>query len=113
MDGAEGLPRSSAAQREELAVPAGSAPPSRPGSEDPETPLHSPVSDEELQAFLDRPIRDYDFRHAVLVNQQRRMRSGELHYIDHPLLGIVIKVSRYEFEPFVTAPVDSDLAGGR
>ena len=32
------------------------------------------------------------------------MRSGELHYIDHPLLGMVIKVSRYEFEPFFPDP---------
>ena len=113
MAGAEALPGADAAQRDDLAIPAGPAPLSRPMSEGAERPPHSPVSDEELQAFLDQPVRDYDFRHAILVNQQRRMRSGELHYIDHPLLGIVIKVSRYEFEPFVTAPADSDLAGVR
>lgn len=29
---------------------------------------------------------------AAHIQQSRRMRSGELHYIDHPLLGIVVKV---------------------
>jgi hypothetical protein len=52
---------------------------------------------------------DYGFRHAVLVDQRRRMRNGELHYIDHPLLGVLIKVSRYEFEPFIASP--SPLSG--
>lgn len=29
---------------------------------------------------------------AAEVKQTRRMRSGELHYLDHPMLGVVIKV---------------------
>ncbi len=29
---------------------------------------------------------------AAEIRQTRRMRSGELHYIDHPMLGIVIKI---------------------
>lgn len=29
---------------------------------------------------------------AAEVKQSRRMRSGELHYLDHPMLGVVIKV---------------------
>ncbi len=28
--------------------------------------------------------------------QKRRMRSGETHYLDHPLLGLIIKVTRVE-----------------
>lgn len=55
------------------------------------------------------PGPDYEFRHAILVKQRRRMRSGELHYIDHPMLGMVVKVSRYEFEPFF--PELTDQAG--
>ncbi|MEH6635052.1 MAG: CsiV family protein [Halioglobus sp.] len=35
----------------------------------------------------------YPFRHAVLMQQDRRMRSTEVHYIDHPLLGVVTKIS--------------------
>jgi hypothetical protein len=43
-------------------------------------------SDEELG-----PV--YPFRHAVLHKQKRRMRSGEVHYIDHPMLGVIVKVT--------------------
>jgi hypothetical protein len=35
----------------------------------------------------------YPFRHAVLLNQTRRMRSGEVHYIDHPMLGVIVKIT--------------------
>jgi len=33
---------------------------------------------------------------AADLNTSRRMRSGELHYLDHPLLGVLIQVDRYE-----------------
>jgi Peptidoglycan-binding protein, CsiV len=36
---------------------------------------------------------DYPFRHAVLLQQTRRMRSGEVAYLDHPLLGVLIKIT--------------------
>ncbi|MEZ5572332.1 MAG: CsiV family protein [Halioglobus sp.] len=36
---------------------------------------------------------DYPFRHAVLLKQSRRMRSGQLNYIDHPMLGVLVKIS--------------------
>jgi hypothetical protein len=36
---------------------------------------------------------DYPFRHAVLLQQTRRMRSGEVNYIDHPLLSVVLKIT--------------------
>ena len=32
-------------------------------------------------------------QHAM--QQSRRMRSNELHYMDHPLLGIVVQINRY------------------
>jgi len=32
------------------------------------------------------------------LRQSRRMRSGELHYIDHPLIGVLIRVTPYEKE---------------
>ena len=35
----------------------------------------------------------YPYRHAVLLQQKRRMRSTEVHYIDHPKLGVVIKIT--------------------
>lgn len=40
-----------------------------------------------LTAITDIPLR------AALIKQSRRMRSTELHYIDHPMLGILIRVT--------------------
>ena len=40
----------------------------------------------------------YGFRHAVLMQQKRRMRSKEVHYLDHPMLGVVVRLN----------PVDED-----
>jgi len=37
--------------------------------------------------------QQYPYRHAVLLQQRRRMRSEEIHYIDHPLLGIVVTLT--------------------
>lgn len=34
-------------------------------------------------------------KRVVTLTQKRRMRSNELHYIDHPLMGIVIKLQPY------------------
>lgn len=34
---------------------------------------------------------------TVPMQQDRRMRSGELHYIDHPLMGLLVRVTPYEF----------------
>ena len=38
---------------------------------------------------------DNDYR----VKLHRRMRGGELHYVDHPKVGILIRTSRLELEP--------------
>ena len=46
------------------------------------------------------------FNHAVAMRQQRRMRSSELHYLDHPRLGVVISLSPYEFSPFLPPPAE-------
>lgn len=37
-----------------------------------------------------RPLLSYGFQ------QQRRMRSGELHYLDHPVIGLLVKVTPHE-----------------
>lgn len=41
-------------------------------------------------------VGDYPYRHAVLLQQSRRMRDGEVSYIDHPMLGVVAKISTLE-----------------
>lgn len=50
--------------------------------------------------------RDYDalmtqpyvVENIMLLQQSRRMRSGELHYIDHPKMGVLVKLTPYEPE---------------
>lgn len=36
--------------------------------------------------------------HVYSMQQSRRMRSGELHYLDHPVFGLAIKVTPYKLE---------------
>ncbi|MBA1148854.1 hypothetical protein H0Z60_17530 [Ectothiorhodospiraceae bacterium WFHF3C12] len=40
---------------------------------------------------------------VYVLTQRRRMRSGELHYLDHPALGLLIKVTPLEAEPDANA----------
>ena len=44
-----------------------------------------------LQDALQKPV--YPFRHAVTLRQTRRMRSKEINYLDHPMIGLIIKVT--------------------
>lgn len=39
---------------------------------------------------------DYVTKRIVKISQQRSMRSNEIHYIDHPLLGIIVKIVPYD-----------------
>lgn len=34
-------------------------------------------------------------QHFFRLKDNRRMRSGELHYIDHPMMGVLVLISRY------------------
>ncbi len=75
----------------------------RPGhsEEAPEVEASAEMLEPVVQAgeeqSLDGPGQDealeYPYRHAVLLQQRRRMRSNELHYLDHPLLGLLIQLS--------------------
>ena len=50
-----------------------------------------PIDDEGLPLAEETgPV--YGWRHAILMDQKRRMRSNEVHYIDHPMLGVVVKL---------------------
>ncbi len=40
-----------------------------------------------LTAINEIPLR------AAIIKQSRRMRSNELHYIDHPMLGVLVRVT--------------------
>ncbi len=35
----------------------------------------------------------YPWRHAVLLQQKRKMRSKEVHYIDHPMMGVIVLIT--------------------
>ncbi|MFV8833788.1 CsiV family protein [Aquisalimonas sp.] len=37
-----------------------------------------------------------DMEPVVTLQDGRRMRSGELHYIDHPVLGVIVRVDRVD-----------------
>ncbi len=43
-------------------------------------------------------------KNIVTLQQQRRMRSDELHYVDHPRLGILVLITSYD-------PTDGDDSG--
>jgi len=56
--------------------------------------LHTQQEPLELEEKSEKELGPvYPFRHAVLLKQKRRMRSGEVHYIDHPMLGVIVKVT--------------------
>ena len=38
-------------------------------------------------------------RDSIRFQASRRMRSGELHYLDHPRMGMLIEIRRYEPPP--------------
>jgi hypothetical protein len=56
----------------------------------------------------------YPFRHAVLLQQNRRMRSKEVHYLDHPLLGVVLSFTPLSGEELeALALTEASLRGDR
>ena len=47
----------------------------------------------QFHAFLEN---QYVTNRVVTMRQHRKMRSNELHYLDHPLLGLLIQITPYE-----------------
>jgi len=41
------------------------------------------------------------------LDQSRRMRSGEIHYVDHPVFGVIAEIRPHEFAEAETPPPDS------
>ncbi len=74
------------------------APPRAPmsGARVPLAPTQSslqPTSAGAEQFVKESATPEYPYRHAVHLNQTRRMRSGQIAYIDHPLLGVLITIT--------------------
>jgi len=63
--------------------------PQESGSEPTQEEVWQEASPEEAEV----PGPVYPFRHAILLQQKRRMRSTEVHYLDHPMLGVVAKLT--------------------
>lgn len=42
---------------------------------------------------------DYGIRRIVQFQQSRDMRSNEFHYLDHPVMGLVVSVKPYDLPP--------------
>ncbi len=56
----------------------------------------------EYSKIIDQP---YVIDQLYTLKQRRRMRSEELHYIDHPVLGLIIKVIPFDYQE----PSNEDL----
>ncbi len=67
------------------------------GERDPRTGL--PYPEQREQRYGDYFASPYRARHVATLNQRRRMRSNELHYIDHPLMGLLLRITPYEPPP--------------
>ena len=55
-------------------------------------------------SYLNLREQQYEVDRTVVLRQSRRMRSGELHYIDHPLMGLLVKVKPYAPETTEKSP---------
>ena len=54
----------------------------------------------------------WPWKHAIVHRQARRMRSNEVHYLDHPVIGVVVKV-RPLSEDNLPLEQDHDAAAAR
>ena len=54
----------------------------------------------------------WPWKHAIVHRQARRMRSNEVHYLDHPVIGVVVKV-RPLSEDNLPLERDQDAAAAR
>lgn len=63
----------------------------------------------ELHLDTDLVLRDGYSPNTYRIQQHRRLRSGELHYLDHPRLGIIVRAVRIDNN---ATSVNRDLDAG-
>ncbi|MEM1111092.1 MAG: CsiV family protein [Pseudomonadota bacterium] len=68
------------------------------------TPAEVDATEEDMTIAEEALGPVYPWRHAVYLDERRRMRSNEVHYLDHPLIGLIIKLTPIE-------PEELDLLG--
>jgi hypothetical protein len=47
---------------------------------------------------------EYPWHHAIVHRQSRRMRSKEIHYLDHPVIGVVLRIVPVEEDTLPLLP---------
>lgn len=62
-----------------------------------------------LHLNTDLILRDINSSQPYRIKLHRRMRSDELHYVDHPRLGILIRAKRYR----AASPAGGDTDAGK
>ncbi|MDX1434303.1 MAG: CsiV family protein, partial [Gammaproteobacteria bacterium] len=86
-------------------------PPAAPAASARGTPAAQTLPDSTDAALLEQLLAE-ELREPTLfrLTQSRRMRSGETHYLDHPLFGALIQVRPLERPPETTLPVEAPAA---
>lgn len=64
-----------------------------PNPSDPALALDSSLKPAIAATQEEQSLAQYPWRHAIVHRQSRRMRSGEVHYLDHPVIGVIVKVT--------------------
>ena len=54
------------------------------------------LADYEDLVAVERRRGQYAPARTHRMSQSRRMRSSEVHYLDHPLFGVIVRINRYE-----------------
>ena len=54
---------------------------------------NSQLIPQHVPTYSDDP---FIIKNIMTLNQSRRMRSNEIHYIDHPRMGVIIKIMPLE-----------------
>lgn len=62
----------------------------------PEQPLSWELPAEPLADITTEANAPYLPQRIVLMNEERQMRSSEIHYLDHPLFGLIIQLTPYD-----------------
>lgn len=60
------------------------------------------ITASEYEKILDEP---YVSRRIITMKQKRRMRSKEIHYVDHPVIGMIVYIVPYEL-PEIEEPAE-------
>ena len=97
--GAEAITQVSAEERAEV-----SAEVSAEGSPEADALEEEPGAGKQRLPQDPNAAAGWPWRHSIVLEAERRMRSGETHYLDHPLFGVVVRL-----EPL--APEELDALG--